>query len=163
MPVSHDHSHTKIASPPAADWIEHAEDQLRSAGHRSSIPRSAVLGLIGRQECVLTAREIADALRDSGREVGVATVYRTLELLEGLRLVQRLDVGGASARYEPALPGGEHHHHHLVCDVCGRVTPFEDSKLERAIDELGSRLDYSVGDHDVILRGSCPQCAGAAA
>lgn len=161
--MSMSHSHTGIASPPAEDWIEHAEGQLREAGHRSSLPRSAVLELIGRQECVLTAREIADALRDSGREVGVATVYRTLELLEGLRLVQRLDVGGASARYEPALPGGEHHHHHLVCDVCGRVTPFEDSELERAIDDLGRRLDYSVGDHDVILRGSCPQCAATAA
>lgn len=154
-------SKPQIASPPADAWIEHSERQLRSAGHRSSLPRSAVLELIGRQECVLTAREIADELRDSGREVGVATVYRTLELLEGLHLVQRLDVGGASARYEPALPGGEHHHHHLVCDDCGRVTPFEDAKLERAIDDLGDRLDYSVGDHDVILRGSCPQCAGA--
>lgn len=147
------------ASPPAEKWVEEAERRLRAAGHRASAPRSAVLGLIGRQECVLSAREIADALRDGGREVGVATVYRTLELLEELRLVQRLDVGGGgSARYEPALPGGDHHHH-LVCDDCGRVTPFEDSSLERAIDGLGERLDYSVGHHDVILRGSCPRCA----
>ena len=79
-----------------------------------------------------------------------------------MRLVQRLDVGDGSARYEPALPGGEHHHHHLICDRCGRVTPFEDPKLERAIDDLGRRLDYSVGDHDVILRGKCPQCTAAA-
>jgi len=149
---------SRIATPPADEWIEHAEAEIRKAGHRSSLPRSAVLDLIGRQECVLSARQIADRLRDSGKEVGVATVYRTLEVLEELRLVQRLDVGGASARYEPALPGGEHHHHHLVCDVCGKVTPFEDSKLETAIHELGDRLDYSVGDHDVILRGSCPQC-----
>jgi Fur family ferric uptake transcriptional regulator len=154
--------HSRIATPPADAWIEHAEAELRAAGHRSSVPRSAVLDLVGRQECVLTAREIADATGDSGRQVGVATVYRTLELLEGLHLVQRLDVGGGSARYEPALPGGEHHHHHLVCDECGRVTPFEDSELERAIDDLGRRLDYSVGEHDVILRGSCPQCAAEA-
>lgn len=155
-------SKSKIATPPADDWIEYAERQLHDAGHRSSMPRSAVLDLIGRQECVLTAREIADELRAGGREVGVATVYRTLELLEELRLVQRLDVGGASARYEPALPDGEHHHHHLVCDRCGRVTPFEDDTLERVIHELGDRLEYSVGDHDVILRGKCPQCTPVA-
>jgi Fur family ferric uptake transcriptional regulator len=149
----------EIPTPPAEAWIEHAEGELRSAGHRSSVPRSAVLELIGHQKCVLSATEIADELRASGREVGVATVYRTLELLESMRLVQRLDVGGTSARYEPALPGGEHHHHHLVCDRCGRVTPFEDAGLERAIDDLGERLDYVVGDHDVILRGECPQCA----
>jgi Fur family ferric uptake transcriptional regulator len=110
---------------------------------------------------VLSASEIADQLRAGGREVGVATVYRTLELLESMRLVQRLDIGGGSARFEPALPGGEHHHHHLVCDRCGRVTPFEDARLERAIADLGRRLDHSVGDHDVILRGECPRCAAA--
>jgi len=147
-----------IATPPAADWIDSAERALRAAGHRASSPRAAVLALIGEQDCVLSAREIADELRDGGNPVGVATVYRTLELLESMRLVQRLDVGDGSARYEPALPGGEHHHHHLICDSCGRVTPFEDPKLERAIDELGRRLDYAVGDHDVILRGQCPRC-----
>lgn len=139
-------------------WAENAERELRAAGHRASAPRSAVLELIGRQECVLSAREIADELSRSGRAVGVATVYRTLELLAGMHLVQRLDAGDGSARYEPALPGGEHHHH-LVCDGCGRVTPFEDPKLERVIHELGERLDYSVGEHDVILRGACPDCA----
>lgn len=154
--------HQHAATPPAEEWVARSEAALRAAGHRSSAPRSAVLELIGRQSCVLSAREIADELRGGGREVGVATVYRTLELLERLHLVQRLDVGGASARYEPALPGGEHHHHHVVCDDCGRVTPFEDPKLERAIADLGRRLDHTVGDHDVILRGSCPDCAGTA-
>ena len=152
----------KIATPPAGAWVQHAEQQLRAAGHRASAPRSAVLELVGRQDCVLSAREIADELRAYGREVGVATVYRTLEVLESMRLVQRLDVGGRSARYEPAMPGGEHHHHHLVCERCGKVTPFEDAKLERAINDLGDRLDYLVADHDVVLRGSCPRCIAAA-
>ena len=146
-----------IASPPADRWIEHAEAELRRAGHRASHPRTAVLELIGAQECVLSAHEIADELRGRGRPVGIATVYRTLELLEDLKLVQRLDVGGGSARFEPALPGGEHHHH-LVCDECGRVTPFEDRGLERAIASLAKRLAHRVGEHDVILRGICPGC-----
>ncbi len=148
-----------VETPPAAAWVERAEDQLREAGHRASAPRRAVLELIGDQECVLTAREIADELRAGGREVGVATVYRTLELLEEMRLVQRLDTGGGSARYEPAMPDGEHHHHHLVCDSCGRVTPFFDDRLERAIHDLGERLDYRVAGHDVVMRGICPRCS----
>lgn len=154
-------SAAEINSPPARPWVERAESTLREAGHRASAPRSAVLELIGSQQCVLSAREMADELRDRGRPVGVATVYRTLELLAELRLVQRLDVGGGSARYEPALPGGEHHHHHLVCDSCGRVTPFSDERLERAIHDLGERVEYRVGAHDVVLRGTCPQCARA--
>lgn len=156
-------SKPEVETPPAGPWVDHAERELRQAGHRASAPRSAVLALIGSQECVLTAREIADELRAAGREVGVATVYRTLELLEVLHLVQRLDVGGGSARYEPAMPDGEHHHHHLVCDRCGRVTPFADEPLERAIHDLGKRVDYLVGGHDVVMRGTCPQCVAAAA
>ncbi len=147
------------ASPPKGAWIDHAEAELRRVGYRASAPRAAVLGLIGRQNCVLTAQEIADKLGTEGRRVGVATVYRTLELLAELKLVQRLDLGGGSARYEAALPGGEHHHHHLVCDRCGQVTPFEDEGLERAIERLSDRLEHRVGEHDVILRGSCPGCA----
>jgi Fur family transcriptional regulator, ferric uptake regulator len=154
MPTARD----EIARPPAAAWIEHAEAELRRSGHRTSAPRSAVVESIGRQPCVMSAAEIAHRLREDGREVGTATVYRTLELLESMRLVQRLDIGGESARFEPAMPGGAHHHHHLICDDCGRVTPFEDSRLERAIEDLGERLDYDVGDHDVILRGTCPNC-----
>lgn len=153
---------TEIPTPPPARWIEVADAALRRAGHRASAPRGAVLELIARQECVLSAHEIAAELRRRRRKVGIATVYRTLELLEELKLVQRLDVGGGSARYEPALPSGEHHHHHLVCDSCGRVTPFEDAGLERAIDALAVRLDHRVGDHDVILRGRCPRCAAEA-
>jgi Fur family transcriptional regulator, ferric uptake regulator len=149
----------KAASPPADRWVRTAELALRDAGHRASAPRSAVVELVGAQDCVLTAHEIADELRRRGRGVGTATVYRTLELLEELHLLQRLDVGGESARYEPALPGGEHHHHHLVCDRCGRVTPFEDRGLERVIQSLANRLDYRIGDHDVTLRGSCPDCS----
>jgi Fur family transcriptional regulator, ferric uptake regulator len=151
----------EIASPVAERWIALAEDSLRRAGHRSSLPRSAVMELIAGQDCVLTAHEIAAELRRRRRGVGIATVYRTLELLEELHLVQRLDFGGGSARYEPALPGGEDHHHHLVCDRCGRVTPFEDPGLERAIESLAGRLEYRVGDHDVVLKGSCPDCVTA--
>ncbi len=148
-----------VSTPPERSWVEGAETALREAGHKASAPRSAVLALIGSQSCVLTAREMADELRDRGHAVGVATVYRTLELLTSMNLVQRLDVGGGSARYEPAMPDGEHHHHHLVCDSCGRVTPFSDERLEQAIHDLGDRVDYRVGAHDVVLRGTCPACA----
>lgn len=145
------------ATKPGETWAEHAESKLRQAGRQASAPRAAVVDVLARQGCVLTARDILDELRAEDRDVGIATVYRTLELLEGLSLVQRLDVGGEPARYEPAYPSGDHHHH-FVCDRCGRVTAFEDSGLERAIARLSRRMDHRVGAHDVILRGACPRC-----
>lgn len=107
--------------------------------------------------CCMTAQQIHDALRSGGRRVGIATVYRSLEQLAGLRLVIRLDFGDGVARFEPADPSG-HHHHHLVCTVCGRVQPFEDPALEAAIATSGGDAGYAVDDHDVVLRGRCPDC-----
>jgi Fur family ferric uptake transcriptional regulator len=92
--------------------------------------------------------------------VGLASVYRTLELLEELRLVQRFEVGEGTARFEPAGPTREHHHH-LVCDRCRNVAAFEDPDLERAIERLSSRVDFDVDGHDVTLRGECPACRSA--
>lgn len=147
------------ASPPTDRWTDLTRAELRRAGHRASAPRAAVVELLGRQSCVLSAREISERLHADGTPVGIATVYRTLELLARMKLVQRLDMGTDPARYEPALPGGDHHHHHLVCEQCSEVTAFDDPDLERAIDRLARELDYRVGDHDVVLRGLCPECA----
>jgi Fur family ferric uptake transcriptional regulator len=109
--------------------------------------------------CSVTAKEISVRLHERGQEVGVASIYRTLELLDRLRLARRVDVAEGVARYEPVNPGGEHHHH-LVCDSCGTVTAFEDPDLERAIARLSRRVDYDVGAHEVTLRGECPDCSG---
>jgi Fur family ferric uptake transcriptional regulator len=137
-------------------WADHALAELKLAGHRTGGARTAVIQLLARQDCCLTAQEIFDRLRADGRLVGVASVYRALDLLSRMGLVHRLDIGPAAC-YEPALPGGEHHHH-VVCDRCGKVASFEDKALEDAIDRLGGRLKYSIGAHDVVLRGACPDC-----
>jgi Fur family ferric uptake transcriptional regulator len=120
-----------------------------------------VIDVLGEQDCCLGAQEIFDRLRARGqRSVGIASVYRTLELLGELGLVQRLEVGGGGARYEPVQPGGEHHHH-VVCDDCGRIAAFADAQLEQALEELSRRLDYAIDGHEVVLRGACGDCATA--
>lgn len=139
-------------------WTDHALRTLEAAGYRSGAARTSVVRALGRQDCCLTARELVDRLRDGGEEVGVASVYRALEVLGELRLVHRLDAGEGVVRYEPAMPSGEHHHH-IVCDRCGRVAPYEDERLEQAIGALTERLSWSVERHDVVLRGTCPTCA----
>jgi Fur family transcriptional regulator, ferric uptake regulator len=139
-------------------WLEHALGELETAGHRAGGARAAVLEALDSEPCCMTAQEIFDNLRADGRAVGIASVYRTLELLSKLDLVRRVDIG-ASACYEPEQPGGEHHHH-LVCDDCGKVSAFEDKRLEEAIARLGRRLEYRVGVHEVVLRGACPDCRG---
>jgi Fur family transcriptional regulator, ferric uptake regulator len=139
-----------------AAWAEHASTVLARAGRRGGRARHAVIGLLAGQECCLTATEIFVALRSEGRPVGLASVYRALERLSELRLVQRLEFGDA-ARYEPLLPSGEHHHH-VLCGACGKVEPFADRHLETALGRLRRARGYDVAAHDVLLRGSCAEC-----
>ena len=139
------------------DWTAHTLESLRRAGYRAGGARAAVVEQLAAQECCLTAQEIFDQLRDRGRAVGIASVYRVLEVLLDLGLVQRIDVGDGAARFEPAYPSGEHHHH-LLCSDCGDVVAFEDAALERAIVKLGARLDANIDGHDVVLHGTCSAC-----
>ena len=132
-------------------WLEHANVVLRGAGLRASAGRSAVVELLGRQTCLLSAQEISDSLREEGSAGSTATVYRALETLHELGLVRRFDADGV-ARYEPVDPSGDHHHH-IVLEGSGDVVPFEDAELERAIAGLGRRLGMALTSHDVILRG----------
>ncbi|MGH2943601.1 MAG: Fur family transcriptional regulator [Solirubrobacteraceae bacterium] len=132
-------------------WLQHARDMLSGAGLRASAGRTAVVELLGRQSCLLTAQEIADQLREQGSAGSTATVYRALETLHELGLVRRFDADGV-ARYEPVDPSGDHHHH-IVLEESGDVVPFDDAELERAIAGIGQRLGLVVTSHEVILRG----------
>jgi Fur family ferric uptake transcriptional regulator len=138
-------------------WARYASDRLTETGHLRGAARADVIEVLAQQDCCLTTREIADTLRAQGRPTGVASVYRAVELLNQLGLIQRLDIGDGTARYEPAHPSGDHHHH-LICDKCGRVTAFEDDQLEQAITALAARVDHAIDAHDVILHGACPIC-----
>jgi Fur family transcriptional regulator, ferric uptake regulator len=140
------------------NWAEHAQRVLARAKHHAGAARQALLELLDAQTCALSAIEIEDALRERGRPVGRASIYRILDDLERLRLVQKLQVGQAMARYEP-IRAGKGHHHHLVCDNCGTVTPFTDPDLETAIKRLSCRVPMRVAEHEIVLHGACQDCS----
>jgi Fur family transcriptional regulator, ferric uptake regulator len=149
-----------MSSEAATDsWVEQAEATLAAAGRKRGGARRALLELLAAQACALTALEIEDALRArSPRPVSRASVYRILDELEALALVQRVETGQAMVRYERVCEH-EQHHHHLVCDECGLVMPFSDAGLERAIDSLSARVPLAVSEHEIVLHGACRDCA----
>jgi Fur family transcriptional regulator, ferric uptake regulator len=139
-------------------WAIHVRGVLSGAGYRSGGAREAVVRLLERQDCCLSAQEIHDRLRTAKRPVGIASVYRALDTLAELRLVKRVDAGDGIARYEPLLPDGNHHHH-LVCRDCGKVEAFSDPSLERAIDRAAGSSGYTVDEHEIVLTGACSSCS----
>jgi Fur family transcriptional regulator, ferric uptake regulator len=137
---------------PGLNWSAHASEQLDQAGYRSGSARRQVVDLLAGAECALTALEIDSRIESVGR----ASVYRTLDQLEKLQLIQRVEVGGDAAGYERV--DAEAHHHHLVCQRCGRLSPFTSEQLEGAIEAVGERSGFALASHDVVLRGTCPDC-----
>lgn len=141
----------------AETWADTTLQDLYAKGFRQGGARRAIVQLLGEQNCCLTAQEIQDKLRHTDRTVGIASVYRILDLLTSEGFVQKIDLGSGIYRYEPIQPHGSHHHH-LVCDSCGKVEAFEDQALERALGRVEHASGYDVTLHDVVLHGSCKDC-----
>jgi Fur family ferric uptake transcriptional regulator len=139
-------------------WEECALESLQRAGYRRGGARTAVIEALARHDCAVTALDLEDELRGSAAEVGRASVYRALEQLEGLGLVQRIEVCRGTAGFERVDPTG-HHHHHAICRDCGRMVPFEDPSLERALAKVAGTMSFDVTEHDVVLRGLCDRCS----
>ena len=139
-------------------WEGRALDALQSAGYRRGGARTAVIEALVRHDCAVTALDLEEELRDREAGVGRASVYRALEQLEQLGLVQRIEVCRGTAGFERIDPTG-HHHHHAICRDCGRMVPFEDKSLEKALAEVAGAMPFDVTEHDVVLRGRCDRCA----
>ncbi len=146
-------------APHATEWGERAAGALAEAGYRRGGVRSAIVALLDEQPCALSAVEIGEALEARGAGASRASVYRVMEELERIGLLARVEVGQGIVRFEPLREGAGHHHHHLVCERCGRLEPFTDDGLERAIRRLSERLPVEVSEHEIVLRGACRSCS----
>lgn len=111
----------------------------------------------------LTAEEIYEIIKTDCPEIGLATVYRTIQLLLELHLIDRINLDDGVVRYEigNGKEGGtKHRHHHLVCRKCGRVISFQDDLLEELEDKIVKTTGFQVMDHEVKLYGYCKECGG---
>ncbi len=121
--------------------------KIRGRGYKATPQRVAVLEAISAEQ-----HQSLEGIRSRCPGVGMVTVYRTLDLLSGLGLVRRLDLGDGP-RYELA----EDHHHHLICEDCGNVTEFEQCPLDpRQLPEVGG--DFEVRAHSLEVYGRCSAC-----
>lgn len=143
--------------PVSTNWSEQALAELRDAGYRRGLARARVIDFLDAQDCCVGAQEIHRELVERGERVGLASVYRVLEVLAEKRLVQRVDLGDGVTRFE-ALRDAVDHHHHIVCDDCGRIEPFADQRLERVLRDVEQSSGYAVAGHDIVLRGACSAC-----
>jgi len=134
---------------------------------RVTAGREAVIEVLQSTDEHLSATDIYLRLHSANPDIGLTTVYRTLELLEQLNMVQKFDFGDGHARYELLNnPGGKGHHHHLICLRCKKIIDYKDfvseemNCLSKTEGLLSEKYNFKIVDHAVTFYGFCENCRG---
>jgi len=139
--------------------LESLYDKLAESNYKLTPQRRAILQVLeDNQGEHLSAEQIFFMVRSRLPNIGIATVYRTLELFAVLGLLRKTSFDEGKFRYE--LPDVDRHrHHHLVCVGCGKIIEIEEDllhQLEREVEKKG----FQVIDHSLVIYGRCPSCIG---
>lgn len=141
---------------------EDFKELLKKNGLKVTTQRITILEVLqSRPDKHLTVEEIYDCVKEQYPDIGLATVYRTIQVLSELNLIDKLNLDDGYVRYEIGKMennGQIHHHHHLICLNCGSVFTFEDDLLETLEERIKNSMDFQVVDHEVKLFGYCKTC-----
>lgn len=133
-------------------------DRLRNNSYKLTPQRQTILKtFLENADRHLSAEDVYLLVKHEYPDMGLATVYRTLDLLAELGILQKNDFGDGRSRYEFTRKD-EHHHHHLICLKCGEVSEFDDDLLESLETVIYKRNRFKVVDHDLKFLGYCQKC-----
>lgn len=133
--------------------------RLKDKGYKLTPQRRAVLDVIIENEGKhLSTEEIFEYVRKECPEIGLATVYRTLQLLEGIGLIFKMNLDDGKNRYELSHAEEDHHHHHLICVKCGKLTEVQGDLLDGLEKEVEKKYDFKVTNHILKFYGYCSEC-----
>ena len=133
------------------DWLF----RLQANGYRITDPRRAVVEIVASSQHVLSPLDVYELGRARYAGLGLVTVYRTLEKLEELGLIQRVHQPAGCQAFIAVAPG---HQHLLVCEQCGRVEYFSGDRLEALMAGVEGESGYHIQDHWLQLFGVCGSC-----
>ncbi|WP_010236008.1 MULTISPECIES: Fur family transcriptional regulator [Clostridium] len=141
------------------DEVEKLKSNLKEKGYKLTPQRRAVLDTIIKSEGQhLTAEELYELVKVDCPEIGLATVYRTVLLLEDLGVVCKLDLNDGCSRYELVHENENHQHHHLICTNCGKVIEVEGDLLESLEHTIEEKYKFKIKNHSVKFYGLCSDC-----
>lgn len=142
--------------------IERIKKELHAEGYKLTPQREATLTvLLEREKDHLSAEDVFLLVKEKAPEIGLATVYRTLELLNEIKVVDKINFGDGVARYDLRKEGVEHFHHHLVCMECGSVEEILEDLLSDVEKTIEEQWNFQVKDHRLTFHGICIKCQDA--
>lgn len=139
--------------------MEALKENLKKRGYKLTHQRRAIVDTIIENEGKhLTAEEIYDEVKKDCPEIGLATVYRTVLLLEDLKVVSRVDLSDGCSRYELIHADEIHRHHHLICSSCHNIFEVQEDLLENLEHKIETAYHFKILNHSVTFYGLCDKC-----
>lgn len=139
--------------------INAIKEKLKRGGYKLTTQRRAILKVIvDNYDEHLSSDEVYNIVNKEYPELGIATVYRTLQLFEKLNIVYKLNFDDGCSRYELSAGSENHHHHHLICLNCGKVIEVKLDLLESLEEEIESEGQFTIVNHNVKFYGYCSEC-----
>ena len=142
----------------------HHTNRFREHCHRWTIPREEIFNILIQTQQHLSAKEIYARLHRAHPEIGLTTVYRTLELLDKAGVARRVFAGDGQVRFEYKKGDHSDHHHHLICTACGKILNYRDFEKEeldlvrKTEDILAHKHGFLIRDHNIEFLGLCKDC-----
>lgn len=139
--------------------MDEVKEMLREEGYKLTTQRQAILhAIVENKDKHLSPEEIYNIVRLKHQDIGIATVYRTLQLLEKFNIVYRVNFDDGYNRYELNYDSDNHHHHHLICLKCGKVIEVKLDLLETLEKQIEKENGFKIVDHNVKFFGYCEDC-----
>lgn len=139
--------------------LEKIKKMLHTSSYKLTPQREATVRvLLENEEDHLSAEDVYLLVKEKSPEIGLATVYRTLELLTELKVVDKINFGDGVSRYDLRKEGAAHFHHHLVCIECGSVEEIQEDLLDDVELIVEEKWNFIVKDHRLTFHGICKNC-----
>ncbi|WP_066634700.1 Fur family transcriptional regulator [Desulfolucanica intricata] len=140
--------------------ISQVGQKLRASEYKLTTRRKHILRvLLENKDKHLSAEEVYNLVKAEAPDVGLATVYRTLELFVGFDIIRAMDFGDGRKRYEFGEEDGDcHDHHHLICEECGRIIEVNEDLLEELENRIINDYKFSITNHQLKIFGVCEDC-----
>lgn len=140
-------------------FLTTTKEKLHKAGFKLTPQREVTVEvLLEKEKDHLSAEEIYMEVKKKNSGIGLATVYRTLEILTELKIVNKITFQDGLARYDLNKDGKKHQRHHLLCLNCGKIDEVEEDLLDKIEADIERRFDFIVKDHRLTFHGICHDC-----
>ncbi|CAM3425787.1 MULTISPECIES: ferric iron uptake transcriptional regulator [Saccharibacillus] len=141
------------------EQLKSMKQQMMAKGYKSTVQREATMRvLLEHERDHMSAEDVYMRVKERFPEIGLATVYRTLELLTELHLVEKMNFGDGVARFDLRSKDHEHMHHHMICSICGEVEEIKDDWLTELEQRVKREYGFNVSDHRLDFIGTFSSC-----